>query len=84
MLPAAGAIAIVAPLSTILVRTVGTKVTVAAGLLVIGCGLWQVSTASAATTYTGILAGIIMLGVAQNLLTWPGPRLSAGWASVWK
>src|SRR5487761_154285 len=51
VLPAAGAIAVVAPLSTALVRVIGTKVTVAAGLLIIGGGLWQVSTASAATTY---------------------------------
>jgi Na+/melibiose symporter-like transporter len=50
VLPAAGAIAIVAPLSTLLVRAVGTKLTVGAGLLVVAGGLWQLSTASAATT----------------------------------
>ncbi len=43
MLPAAGAIAVIAPFSTVLVRTIGTKLTVAAGLLVIAGGLWQVS-----------------------------------------
>jgi hypothetical protein len=68
VLPAAGAIAVVAPLSTVFVRTVGTRITVAAGLLVIGCGLWQVSTASATTTYTGILAGVVMLGVGAGLV----------------
>ncbi len=57
MLPAAGAIAVVAPLSTVLVRVVGTKVTVAAGLLIIGGGLWQLSTASTATTFPGIVLG---------------------------
>jgi hypothetical protein len=62
-----GAIAVVAPLSTTLVRAVGSKVTLAAGLLVIGAGLWQVSMASAATTYTGILAGVIMLGAGAGL-----------------
>jgi EmrB/QacA subfamily drug resistance transporter len=67
VLPAAGAIAVIAPLSTVLVRVAGTKVTVAAGLLVIGGGLWQVSTASASTTFTGILAGVIMLGVGAGL-----------------
>jgi Na+/melibiose symporter-like transporter len=67
VLPAAGAIAVVAPLSTVLVRVVGTKVTVAAGLLVIGGGLWQVSTASAATTFAGIVAGVIMLGAGAGL-----------------
>ena len=67
VLPAAGAIAVVAPLSTVLVRVIGTKFTVAAGLLVIGGGLWQISTASAATTFTGILAGVIMLGAGAGL-----------------
>jgi cyanate permease len=38
VLPAAGAIAVIAPLSTSLVRVVGTKVTVATGLLIIGAG----------------------------------------------
>jgi EmrB/QacA subfamily drug resistance transporter len=67
VLPAAGAIAIVAPLSTILVRVAGTKLTTAAGLLSIGGGLWQVSTASTTTTFTGILAGLILLGVGAGL-----------------
>jgi hypothetical protein len=47
VLPAAGAVAVIAPLSTVFVRTAGTTVTMAIGLLVMGCGLWQVSTASA-------------------------------------
>jgi len=68
VLPAAGAIAVVAPLSTVLVRVIGTKITVAAGLLVIAGGLWQVSMASAATTFTGILAGVILLGVGAGLV----------------
>lgn len=67
VLPAAGAIALVAPLSTVLVRVMGTKVTVAAGLLVIGGGLWQISTASAATTFTGIVAGVVLLGAGAGL-----------------
>lgn len=67
VLPAAGAIAVVAPLSTVLVRAIGTKLTVAAGLLVIAGGLWQVSVASAATTYAGVLPGMILLGVGAGL-----------------
>ena len=67
VLPAAGAIAIIAPLSTVLVRAVGTKLTVAAGLLVIAGGLWQLSMTSTATTYTGILPGMILLGVGAGL-----------------
>ena len=50
VLPAAAAIAVVAPLSTVAVRTIGTRLTVAGGLLVIAGGLWQVATASTATS----------------------------------
>ena len=67
VLPAAGAIAVVAPLSTVLVRAIGTKLTVAGGLLVIAAGLWQVSLASAATNYTGVLPGMILLGIGAGL-----------------
>ena len=68
VLPAAGAIAIVAPLSTIGVRAVGTKLMVAAGLLIVAGGLWQLSTASATTTFTGILPGLILLGASAGLV----------------
>jgi EmrB/QacA subfamily drug resistance transporter len=67
VLPAAGAIAVIAPFSTVLVRVAGTKLTVAAGLLVIAGGLWQVATASAATTYAGILPGMVLLGLGAGL-----------------
>jgi EmrB/QacA subfamily drug resistance transporter len=67
VLPAAGAIAVIAPFSVVLVRAIGTRLTVAAGLLVIAGGLWQVSTASTATTYAGILPGMILLGVGAAL-----------------
>ena len=65
--PAAGAIAVVAPLSTLLVRTAGTKLAVGAGLLIVAGGLWQLSTATAATTFTGVLPGLILLGVGAGL-----------------
>jgi EmrB/QacA subfamily drug resistance transporter len=68
VLPAAGAIAVVAPLSTVLVRKVGAKLTVAAGLLVVAAGLWQISGASVTTTYGGVVAGMVMLGVGTGLV----------------
>jgi EmrB/QacA subfamily drug resistance transporter len=67
VLPAAGAIAVIAPFSTVLVRVIGTKLTVAAGLLVVAAGLWQVATASTATTYADILPGVILLGLGAGL-----------------
>ena len=67
VLPAAGAVAVVAPVSALFVRWFGTKITVAAGLLFIAAGLWQVSLASTATTYPGIVTGMILLGVGAGL-----------------
>jgi EmrB/QacA subfamily drug resistance transporter len=68
VLPAAGAIAVAAPLSSVLVRRAGAKLTVAAGLLVAAAGLWQVSGASVATTYGGAVAGMVMIGVGAGLV----------------
>jgi EmrB/QacA subfamily drug resistance transporter len=67
VLPAAGAVAVVAPLSALLVRWAGTRITVALGLLVIAAGLWQISTASGSTSYTGILTGMVLLGIGAGL-----------------
>ena len=54
ILPAAGAIAIVAPISRILVHKLGTKLTVAAGLLVVAAPACGRSPATrSATTYRG-------------------------------
>jgi len=76
VLPAAGAIALVAPLSTVLVRAVGTKLTAAAGLAIIAGGLWQIAGATVSTTYLGTLTGMIMLGVGAGLV------IPSGTASV--
>jgi hypothetical protein len=46
VLPAAGAVALVAPLSPVLVRLAGSKLTTAAGLLIVAGGLYQISGAS--------------------------------------
>jgi hypothetical protein len=67
VLPAAGAVAVFAPVSALLVRAIGTKLTVAAGLAFIAGGLWQISGATVATTYAGTVAGMIMLGVGAGL-----------------
>jgi EmrB/QacA subfamily drug resistance transporter len=67
-LPAAGAIAIVAPLSTVLLRRLGTKVTVVGGMAFVSAGLFEVSGATMATTYGGVLVGLILLGVGAGLV----------------
>jgi EmrB/QacA subfamily drug resistance transporter len=68
VLPAAGAIAVVAPLSALLVRVAGTKLTAAAGMLTVAAGLWQISGASVTSTYTSMLPGMILLGIGAGLV----------------
>ena len=68
MLPAAGSIAVVAPLSAIAVRRLGTKLTVALGLAVVAGGLWQISGATVTTSYAGTVAGAVMIGVGAGLV----------------
>jgi len=68
MLPTAAAIAVIAPLSPIAVRTAGTKLTIAAGLALISGGLWQVSHATIAWTFTGVLPGMILTGIGAALV----------------
>jgi EmrB/QacA subfamily drug resistance transporter len=67
VLPAAAAVAVIAPLSPVLVRLIGSKLTVASGLLVVAAGLWQISGASVSSTYTDSVAGMIMLGLGAGL-----------------
>ncbi len=68
MLPAAGAIALVAPLSSVLVRGLGAKLTITAGMLSVAGGLWQVSGATPSTTYGGVVLGMTLVGVGAGLV----------------
>ncbi|MGZ4293184.1 MAG: MFS transporter [Solirubrobacteraceae bacterium] len=68
MLPAAGAIAVVAPVSAIVVRRLGTKLTVALGLALVAGGLWQIAGATVGTTYSGVVVGAILIGVGAGLV----------------
>jgi EmrB/QacA subfamily drug resistance transporter len=68
LLPTAGAIAVCAPLTTLLVRRLGVKATITLGLLCVGGGLFQISLASVSSDYTDILPGMILLGVGAGLV----------------
>jgi len=68
VLPAAGAIAVIAPLSTLGIRLAGIRYTVAMGMLIIAGGFWQISAASVASGYGDIVFGIILLGVGAGLV----------------
>jgi EmrB/QacA subfamily drug resistance transporter len=68
ILPAAGAIALAAPLSSEVVRAFGTKLTIAAGLLSATAGLWQISGATVTSGYGAIVAGMALVGVGAGLV----------------
>ena len=69
ILPAAAMICVSAPLSPLIARRVGVKLTVAVGLAAIAAGLWQISAASTATaTYSDVVAGLALMGVGAGLL----------------
>ena len=69
ILPIAGMLALVAAFSSSIVRIIGVKFTVAAGLASIAGGLWQVSAASTtATTYGDVVTGMLLLGLGAGLL----------------
>jgi EmrB/QacA subfamily drug resistance transporter len=68
MLPMAGAMVVIAPLSSIAVRRAGTKLTVATGLLLTGAGLWQTSSATITWTFVSVLPGMILAGAGAALV----------------
>jgi EmrB/QacA subfamily drug resistance transporter len=67
VLPAAGAIAVIAPLSALLLRAVAPRYVIGAGLAAIAGGLWQISGTTVASTYGSILPGVILLGIGAGL-----------------
>jgi hypothetical protein len=69
ILPIAAMLVVVAALSSFVVKVIGVKFTVAAGLASIAGGLWQVSAASRlATTYGEVLPGLLLIGLGAGLL----------------
>lgn len=69
ILPIAATLVIVAALSPFIVRVLGVKFTVGAGLVSITGGLWQVSAvSSSAATYAQVVPGLLLLGLGAGLL----------------
>ena len=68
VLPAAGTIIVVAPLAGLVDRAIGTRLTVAGGLVLIAAGLWELSTAGVTTTYGETVLGMVLLGLGTALV----------------
>jgi len=67
VLPAAGMIAVIAPLAALALRVTTVRYTVAAGLACIAAGLWLLSGTTVASTYAGLVPGIMLLGAGAGL-----------------
>ena len=74
MLPIAAVMAVVAPLSAVLNRILGTKVTTSVGLLFAGAGLLTMSRASVDWSFLTMLPAMVMVGVGAALVM---PSVSA-------
>lgn len=68
MLPIAAALAVVAPLSSLFVRLAGAKLVAGTGLALVTIGLWQLSGATVAWTYTDLLPGLVLAGTGAALV----------------
>jgi hypothetical protein len=67
LLPVAAAVIVVAPVSAVGVRAIGPKFTIAAGLALVATGLWLISGAAVSTAFTGLTAGMVLLGAGAGL-----------------
>ena len=68
MLPAAGAIVVVAPVSARLVARLGTRWTIAGASVLAGAGFWQMSGATTSSTYASVAAGMTLVGIGAGLV----------------
>jgi len=90
ILPIAAVLGIAAVSSSSLVRWLGTKVVVAAGLGVVSAGLWQLTTTTTAERFGHVLVGMLLLGGGAGLIIAPAtasvmgalPRQRAGVGSA--
>jgi len=69
ILPLAGLLVASAAMSPMVVRAVGVKLTVAAGLAAVAGGLWQISAVSRlAASYGDVVPGLLLIGLGTGLL----------------
>jgi EmrB/QacA subfamily drug resistance transporter len=68
ILPAAGALVVAAPMSELIMRRIGIRYTVTAGLAIVAGGFWQISGATASSGYADIASGLILAGFGVGLV----------------
>jgi EmrB/QacA subfamily drug resistance transporter len=90
ILPIAAVLAASALLSTRLDRWLGSKVVVAAGLVIVASGLWRLTTLTVSSGFAQALLGMVLLGLGAGLIIAPAtasvmgslPRERAGVGSA--
>jgi EmrB/QacA subfamily drug resistance transporter len=69
ILPIAAVICLVAPLSPVVVRAIGVKLSATAGLVAIGSGLcWTAALSTVSLTYGEVVPGMLLIGLGAGLL----------------
>ena len=72
ILPIAVVLAVAAPASSYLDRWLGTKVVIGTGLVLVACGLAQLTTTTTAEGFGHALIGMVLLGLGAGLIIAPG------------
>jgi len=80
--PIAAVLVVVASLSSTLVRYVGTKVVVFAGMVLIAVGFAMLSSVTIHSAYTNVLPALILLGIGTGLAVAPCTESVMGSVSV--
>lgn len=78
ILPVSVVLGLAAPLSISVERKAGTKIVVAAGLLLISYGLWDLSDLTVSSHYSTILIPLIMLGAGMGFAMAPATESIMG------
>ncbi len=67
VLPSAGTLVVAAAGSAVLVRFLGARLTITAGLALVAAGLWQLSGLSSTATFADAVPGLVLLGAGAGL-----------------
>jgi EmrB/QacA subfamily drug resistance transporter len=78
LLPYAGVLVVVAPLSARFVERVGTKLVVTVGLLLVACGLFAMTQVGVATSYPDILWRVVLVAAGMGCTMAPATESIMG------
>jgi hypothetical protein len=77
-IPAAAAVMVASPLSAVVARRLGTKLVVAAGLVLVASGMWTLATFETGTGYGLVFASMVVMGLGMGLVMAPATESIMG------